>query len=281
MKVAALLPRTALIALLATVAAAVASGTAAGAPASAAKVRSAVAPTALKNPYDARLLSCRRSPRADLRTAVIGASMRPVYGGRRLSLKVDLYQRPLSGGRWALRSDVPGLSVWSTPSDPSIGTRSNDVFKYRYAVGRLVVPFAYRFRVSFRWSDAGGAVIREETATTAPCKEIDLRPDLVVDDVVVDPAGTDAAAGVYTVVVRNAGRTAARNIGVGSTYSPAVRSIARLDPLQSTELTFFGPACVVGRVAPTFLLDPANTIEEARETNNSLAATCPATLVGP
>lgn len=275
MKVAGTLSGAALLALLAISPAALATGTA---HAAAAKPR-ALAPPSVKLPYEARMVSCTRSPKTDLRTAIVGASMRPIAGGTRLSLKVDLYQRPLSGGRWSLRADVPGLGIWSQPSDPSIGSRANDVYKYRQAVGRLIVPYSYRFRVAFRWSDATGRVVREETATTALCREPDLRPDLVITSAAFEPVGTEGT-GVYTVAVRNAGRSSAWNVGVGST-SAGLRTIRRLGPLESTELTFFGGGCSAELPGQTFTVDPSNLIDEARETNNSLLASCPATLDRP
>ncbi|ADB53050.1 CARDB domain-containing protein [Conexibacter woesei] len=225
--------------------------------------------------YDARLLSCRRSPSTDQRFAVVGASMRPVPGGKRLAMRVELFQKPLSGGRWMLRGDVPGLGTWMPPSDPSIGTRPNDVFKYRQSVGRLVVPYAYRFRVSFRWSDAAGRVVREESAVTVPCREPDLRPDLVVASATVEP-DLDPTRALYIVVVKNVGRSVASSIGVGATFASSTRYVRRLGPAESGEVTFIGPACPAGATGPTFLVDPGNTIDEGLETNNSLLATCPA-----
>lgn len=226
-------------------------------------------------PFDARMVSCRRSPSTDQRTAVVGASMRPVPGGKRLAMRIELFQKPLSGGRWMLRGDVPGLGTWTLPSDPSIGTRPNDVFRYRQAVGRLVVPYAYRFRVSFRWSDAAGRVVREESAVTAPCREPDLRPDLVVASATVAP-DLDPARALYTVTVKNIGRSAASGIGVGTTFASPTRYVRRLAPFESAQVTFIGPACPAGESGPTFLADPGGTIDEALETNNSLLATCPA-----
>ncbi|MDO8186747.1 CARDB domain-containing protein [Conexibacter sp. JD483] len=272
MKVAGSLPRVTRVALLALLT------TLLTAAAAQAATRAALTPAA-KTPYDASLYSCKRSPRTDVRSAIVAASMRPVGSGRRLALRVELYQRALTGGRWALRSDVPGLGVWTNPSDPTIGTRPNDVFKYRQAVGRLVVPYAYRFRVSFRWSDASGTVVREAVATTAICKEPDLRPDLSFSDVAVED-GPTADTSSYTVTVRNSGRSPAWNVGVTWSLSSATRSLKRLGPLESAEVSFVGARCQ-GPTGPTFLVDPANAIDEVRETNNSLLATCPATLEQP
>lgn len=277
MKVAATLSRAALIALLAILPGALLS---APAPAAAAAKLRALAPSATsKLPYDARVVSCKRGARSDLRTVVLGAWMRPLPAGTRLELRAELFQKPLTGGRWTLRSDVPGLGTWTAPSDPTIGTRPNDVFKYRQAVGSLVVPYAYRFRVSFRWSDAAGVVVREKSTTTAPCREPDLRPDLLITDVTVEP-GADEQASSYTVAVRNAGRSAATNVGVGASF-PASRAIRRLGPLESTTVSFPGPVCDPIAGGPTFTVDPSNLIDEARETNNILVTRCPATLDRP
>jgi len=237
--------------------------------------------TGSKPVYDARLLSCKRSPLTESRTATVGTTMRPIPGGRRLSLRVDLYQRPLSGGRWALRSDVPGLSEWTSPSDASIGSRPSDVYRYRQAVGRLVVPFAYRFRVTFRWSDGGGRAVAEAVVNTAPCREPDLRPDLTIASAVADPSQPGDATTRYVVTVRNAGRALATGVQVAATFSAPTRTVRRLAPSQSVDVVFWGPVCGAESPAPSFLVDPANLIDESRETNNSLVATCPATLDGP
>lgn len=231
--------------------------------------------------YDARLLTCRRSPLTESRTATVGTTMRPIAGGRRLSLRVDLYQRPLSGGRWALRSDVPGLSEWTSPSDATIGSRPSDVYRYRQAVGRLVVPYAYRFRVTFRWADANGRAVSEAVVNTAPCREPDLRPDLTITSAVADAPRPGETTTRYVVTVRNAGRGQASGVQVAATFSGPTRTVRRLGPAQSAELVFWGPLCGADASAPSFLVDPANLIDEARETNNSLVATCPATLDEP
>ena len=272
MKVAGSIARGSRLALLALLTTLLVAGAAEAA------TRAALTP-AVRSPYDARLLSCKRSPRTDVRTAVVAASMRPVGAGRRLALRVELYQRPLAGGRWALRSDVPGLGGWAPPRGPTLGPRPHAGVKFRQAVGRLVVPYAYRFKVTFRWTDTAGTVVREAAATTAICKEPDLRPDLSFSDVAVED-GPTADSSRYTVTVRNSGRSAAWNVGVTWSLTSATRTIRRLGPYESVELAFTGARCQLP-TGPTFLVDPDNTVDEARETNNSLVATCPATLDRP
>jgi hypothetical protein len=231
-------------------------------------------------PYAATLASCRRSPRIAGRVASVSAMMRPIHGGTHLALRISLYQRPLGTGRWTLRSDVPGLGAWTTPSDPTIGSRSADVFKYRQAVARLVVPFAYRFRVEFRWSDGDGKVVRRAATTTATCREPDRRPDLTIDRVDVTPAAHPDHAR-YVVWVRNAGRSSARGVQLAASFpsdptADATHPAGRVAPAQSVPVAFVGPACSAPPAPPSFTVDPAGAIEESREDNNALTAVCPA-----
>lgn len=234
------------------------------------------------SPYSARLLSCRRSVRIEKRVVSVAARMSPVSGGTHLSMRIDLYQRLLFSRHWALRSDVPGLGVWTTPSDPSLGSRPGDVFAYHQAVARLVVPYAYRFRVGFRWRDDAGKIVRTETVTTGQCREPDLRPDLTLPAVTLRPSVRYPGYARYVVEVRNAGRSPARHVVVAGTFpahaaSNGSRTLARLRPGQSAHVSFVAPICkATDPAAPSFAVDPANAIEEADETNNAVAATCPA-----
>jgi hypothetical protein len=238
------------------------------------------ASTAADAPAGARLLACRHSPGIDQRTAVVGTWMRPVADGRGLAVRIDLWQR-LPGGRWTLRSDVPGLGSWTTPSDALVGTRAGDVFKYRQAVGRLVVPAAYRFHVAFRWLDGEGAVVREAAVTTSTCRQPDLRPDLVLASVQVLPA---AAPGLvrYAVLLGNEGRSPVAHVSIVATFpgdsTPGshLRSVGRLAPGDTVLVRFIGPGCAAGEQPATFAADPANALDEGHETNNELAASCPA-----
>jgi len=230
-------------------------------------------------PAGARLIACHRAPSIAQRVATVGTWMRPITGGRRLAVKLDLWERR-AGQRWALRSDVPGLGSWVMPSDAGVGSRAGDVFKYRQAVGRLEVPAAYRFQVSFRWSTADGTVVRSMDRTTATCRQPDLRPDLVLRSVEARAAGGGAVR--YVVRVGNEGESAVARAAVSATlpgdaaaglHSRTVRSLA---PGATAVVRFTGPGCAAGGQPASFLADPANAVEESDETNNGLTAVCPA-----
>jgi len=232
-------------------------------------------------PAGARLAACHRSPSIDQRVAVVGTWMRPIDGGRRLAVRVDLYERT-PGQRWAVRTDVPGLGVWTTPSDAGVGSRAGDVFKYRQAVGRLEVPAAYRFHVTFRWLAADGTVAREAETTTRACREPDLRPDLVLRSVTAAPSSSSPGLVQYAVLVGNDGKSTVARATVTASFpgpagpSPHRRNVRALAPGQTVRLTFTGPGCAAGGPPASFLADPANTLEEVDETNNALSAACPA-----
>lgn len=246
----------------------------------AAAAPAAAAPPPADGAAGARLTACRTSPLIDERVAVVGTWMRPLPAATRLTLRIDLQQRALGVRRWTRRADVPGLGVWTAPSDALVGTRAGDVFKYRQAVGRLVVPAAYRFRVAFRWLDAAGAVVRETSVTTRACRQPDVRPDLVLGDVRV--AARPEGGVRYTLFVTNAGASAVARAAVAATFpgdaTPGahVRTVARLVPGATAVLTFVGPGCPPGGVPALFTADPSNALDEADESNNELSGLCPA-----
>ncbi len=230
-------------------------------------------------PAGARLLSCHRSPLLDQRVAAVGTWMRPIPDGRHLAVKVDLWERA-RGKRWAVRSDVPGLGSWITPSDAGVGSRTGDVFRYRQAVGRLEVPAAFRFRVAFRWLGDDGEVVGEAVRTTAVCRQPDLRPDLLLLGVTALPARDGLVR--YAVRVGNEGKSAVARAVVAATLpgdaAPGLQSrvVRALAPGATAVVRFTGPGCAGGEQPASFLADPSNVVEEASESNNALAAVCPA-----
>ncbi len=223
----------------------------------------------------ARLLACRHSPSIDERVATVSAWMKPLATAKRLTLKIDLFQRQqVRGARWTQRTDVPGLGAWSVPSDALLGTRAGDVFKYRQAVGRLVLGSDYRFRVSFRWLDAAGAVARESALTTRACRQ--PGPDLVLTGLRTAPA-SDPSLVRATFTVSNVGRAPAARVVVGAmpaTGERVRRPVGRLAPGESVTVTLLGPACANGGTATFFTADPDGLVEEVDEGNNQLDGAC-------
>jgi len=230
-------------------------------------------------PAGARLATCHRAPTIDQRVASVATWMRPVPNGQHLAVKVDLWERS-PGQKWAMRTDVPGLGGWVTPSDAGVGSRSGDVFKYRQAVGRLEVPAVYRFRVAFRWLDADGNVVREAGRSTGVCRQPDVRPDLVLLDVRALPA--DGGLVRYAVRVGNEGVSPVGRAVVAATFpgdsAPGLHThaVRALPPGATAVIRFVGPGCAAGEQPASFVVDPSSLVEESDETNNAASAACPA-----
>lgn len=233
--------------------------------------------------YGARIALCNRSPLIDARAAFVTTRIRPIAGATHVAVKLDLYERSLPGGHWTLRGDVPGLGTWTSPTDPSIGSRPNDVWRYRQAVSRLLVPYAYRFEAGFRWLDDSGAIVREETTTTNICRQPDIRPELTIADVV--PRASAQSPGVvrYRVILRNDGRSRARAVVVAGTLpgdtvaGTRIVHVGRVEAGATVSVLFSGPGCASAAEGPSpvFTADPANAIEEQDELDNTFTLSCP------
>jgi subtilase family serine protease len=123
--------------------------------------------------------------------------------------------------------------------------------------------------------------VRTASATTRVCRQPDLRPDLVIEDVQVAAAPRADGLVRYTLLVGNEGRSPARGAVVVATLpgdaAPELhqRSVARLEPGGSALVKFVGPGCDAGQQPASFLADPSNAIDESDEANNGAVATCP------
>jgi hypothetical protein len=114
--------------------------------------------------------TCRQAPNALNRWVAVTAVMRPVAGTERMALKFRLLRRPASGGSWV---DVGGgdLGKWKSPGDPTLGQQPADVWKKTKEVVNLPAPAVYRFRVSFRWTGAGGQVLSWTALLSRTCDQ--------------------------------------------------------------------------------------------------------------
>jgi hypothetical protein len=219
--------------------------------------------------YSAPLVACTTGLQPQQRSLEVDAAMRPVPGTVRMGMRFDLLQRtpqtssfqPVAG---------PGLGVWKRSHR---GVPSYEIDK---GVDNLAAPASYRLRVGFRWYGPGGRVLKSAHRLTKVCHEPDLRPNLRIRDVLVTPPATPGASWHYTVVVRNAGGSAAGPFNVS--YSPhgapaQTLPIAGLPAGITSRVTFAGPACSAGS-PPSFTVDPGNQVAESNEADNSAVATC-------
>jgi hypothetical protein len=229
----------------------------------------AVAKTAPRR-YAAPVVACDTGVTSDQRALDVRATMRAVPGTIRMAVRFDLSERtPASAGAFMART-APDLGLWLKSK------RGVDPYTYDQTVKGLDAPAAYRMRVSFRWLGPNNRVLLSAHRTTPVCVQPDVRPELIVKNVIVEPPATAGMPWHYTVVVRNNGRTAAGPFSVGyePTGAPAqAMPIAGLAPAAQTRVTFAGPACV-STAPPACTVDVSNQVDETDETDNRASATC-------
>jgi hypothetical protein len=172
---------------------------------------------------------------------------------------------------------VPKFSSWVKSKAGRTG------FVYKKKVVGLIGPAEYRVVVAFRWRDANGKVVHRAQRTSKPCKQADTRPNLALGKVTA--TAVDASTADYAVVVRNTGRTAAGEFAVtigtgatpgigGSAATPSQDVIGGLDAKSSTKLTIRGARCTPGSTIDV-TVDPAGTVVERDETDNTVTVACP------
>jgi CARDB len=214
------------------------------------------------------LLSCGTGLSAGDRTAVYEGRMRRVSGTRKMQMRFALQWRQPSARRWSAIK-APGLGTWVSSN---AGVKS---YTFTKRIENLAAPASYRIVVRFRWLDARGHTIDSDQIVSKPCRQPDLRPNLVPKRVYSERIG-DPARRRYVVVVRNEGETAAGAFDVGfGTLTPA--PVVDLGPGVSTLVSFEAPRCD----APanlTATVDTGALIDEADEDDNTLSVPCP---VGP
>jgi CARDB len=219
-------------------------------------------------PASVRLLECVPALAAQDRTAVFEARVRPARASERMQVRFTLQVREGGLAVWR-RVVAAGLDEWLTSAA--------GVSRYSHAksVRNLSAPAAYRMVVRFRWLDPGGAVVARSRATSRPCRQPDMRPDLSATG--VEPtAPPEPGRRGYAVTVRNGGRSAAGPFSValragGEQLAPL--AVPGLEPGESRVLTFAGPPCAAG-LPPVVAVDADAVVDERDEDDNVLVAAC-------
>jgi hypothetical protein len=212
------------------------------------------------------------------RTVSVTSVMRPVPGTHTLAVKFSLLER--APGAAELQSvDTGDLGRWLAPADPTLGSRANDIWKLAKSVSDVEAPAAYRFSVAFRWEGTGGRVLAIASRRTPLCRERELRPDVLVARVIVDPSGRHPRRARYVAVIANRGLTASGPFSVvftpGTGARALTRTLASLRPGARVRVPFEGPACQAAS-PPTVAADPAGQVDDYDRSNNMLTVACPA-----
>ncbi|MCW3010269.1 MAG: hypothetical protein JWO90_673 [Solirubrobacterales bacterium] len=212
--------------------------------------------------------SCETGPGVGDRAVGFGATMPGAPGASVLAVRFTLEQRRGSGGWKTLR--VRGWERYERSADDATG------FVYQKRVERLAPGAWYRVVVRFRWTGAGGRLVKRATRTSRACRQPDLRPDLAVLSVTPEVLAPDRTR--YVVRVRNLARTAVQGpvrVGLAVDGVPlGTEGVPLLTAGATADVVFEGPACLPGgslRAA----VDPDDDLEEAREADNVLSLACP------
>jgi hypothetical protein len=218
---------------------------------------------------------CQKALDPPARAVSVQATMRPLAGTMNMQMRFELERQTKPRGAFTL---VRGrlLGSWISPENPSLGRQPGDQWIVNHPVVDLPAPATYRFRVTFRWTNAHGQRLGMATQTSPDCYQPELRADLLVRSLAVNPlpSGGDA----YVAVVANRGKTRAGSFQVvlgGAGATPQTATIGSLGPRSSTRARFVAPACTSGGNL-TVTVDPAHVIDEYDFANNALTIPCPA-----
>jgi hypothetical protein len=224
-----------------------------------------------------RNLQCVRALDPPARAVSITAVMRSLPGTRRLQMKVELLDHTAAGAPFSAVSPPSGsaLGAWIGPTAPTLGQRPADVWQVKFPVADLAAPATYRYRARFRWLGTGGHVLRTTTVLSARCRQPELRADLLVQSLSVQPFAGHPQQARYVAVIRNAGESAARNFVVGFSDAGTIRTVtvAELAPGAKQRLTFTGPPCNASN-PPALTIDPQNQVDDSNRGNNTATAGC-------
>ena len=136
--------------------------------------------------------------------------MRPLTGTSKMQLKFELLRSTRTHPRF-MSLHGKGLGNWISPTDPTLGQQPGDVWIVTHPVVDLAGPATYKFRVTFRWLGSQGQTLGTATQTSATCYQPELRADLLVRSLSVNPITSGPSAGqwAYTAVIANRGLTGA------------------------------------------------------------------------
>ena len=227
---------------------------------------------------------CQKALDPPARAVTVQSVMRPLTGTSKMQMKFELLRQTKIHPRFEAVHGR-GLGSWISPTNPTLGQQTGDVWIVNHPVVQLAAPATYKFRVTFRWIGAQGQTLGTATQTSPTCYQPELRADLLVRSLSVAPITSGPSSGewAYTAVVANRGLTGS-GPGRGRVrrrQRQAVAGDARVGRVQRPRRTrrFVAPACTAGTPL-TVTVDPTQSIDEYDYANNALTMMCPAASSG-
>jgi hypothetical protein len=231
-----------------------------------------------------RSLVCQKALDPPARAVSIQAVMRPVTGTAKMQMKFQLMRQSKPHGRFVAVKGR-GLGSWISPSDPTLGQQSGDVWILNHPVVNLAAPATYKFKVTFKWTGTQGQTLGTDTLVSTTCYQPELRADLFVRSLTVTPITSGPSAGqwAYTAEVDNRGLSGAGPVEVvfaAGNATPVPATIAWVGAKSSARQRFVAAPCTAGSTL-TVTVDPTQSIDEYDYANNALTMACPATSTAP
>jgi hypothetical protein len=225
------------------------------------------AQAASKTP-SAQVIECKSGDAGETRSAAFQGRMRAIPRTDRMLMRFTLLER--FGDESLHAVSLPPLKAWRS-AKPGIKD-----FRYKQTVTGLQGGGEYRVSIDFRWLDADGNLLRKKRRLSGTCRQAgelaNLQPGRPTEQ--PGPEGTS----VYVVPVHNPGKVAASDIAVELFVDGAATNVGHIDSIaagETREVRFTGPACERNlRV----VVDPADTVKERFERDNTAVIPCPAQL---
>jgi hypothetical protein len=210
--------------------------------------------------------SCTVGDTPRSRSATFYSRMRAaaVPGTARMAMRFQLQD---AVGDGVQDVDDPGLGRWRR-SRP--GVRA---FGYTQKVAGLQTGGSYLVTVRYRWLDARGRVLREDTRKSGECRQRGDLPNLSVRSIKARRGNLGTA--IYSIDVLNSGRAEASDVSTElfvDGAAPDEQTIASLAPGESRILHFTGPAC---RHRVRAVVDSRDAIHETTDDDNVIVGRCP------
>jgi hypothetical protein len=216
----------------------------------------------------ATLSACHSDPLAANRYAIFASQMTSIPDTNTMAVNFQLQERSAKGAPFAAVT-APGFGMWVS-SQAGIGIYTSD-----HEVTALPAPAAFRVLVRARWLDRGHHVIRHAVRLSPVCVQPLLAPNLAIGALTRAP-GSVAATVSYTVVVRNAGTTAAGpfqvSFSLGGVALPNI-TVPGLAAGATQLVTFTGPHCAAGS-SLTAVADSAGAVSEPANPNRTKTFPC-------
>jgi CARDB len=213
-----------------------------------------------------KVRSCEAGDTPKHRAATFYARMYSIKRTRQMAMRFTLIDRAGDGPPTVVKD--PSLSRWRK------SRRGVSRFGFAQSVEGLKPGGVYAMRVTFRWLDARGKLIRTVRRTSKSCRQPGELPNLSVTRISAK-AGEASGTELYGVDVTNSGLGNARGVRVNLFVDGAAADTYRLERVKAGDtqtVNFTAPSC---KQAVRVVVDRGDKVNETNEDDNVLRSSCP------